>query len=143
MTMKEKYKVAFMEMAVAFSKTSEAERLKVCSLIVKNDQVISIGINGTIKGWETNICEDAEGKTQWFVKHAEIQALNKLRKSSESSVGATMFVTHSPCMGCVLDILDSGIKEVYYLHQYRDSSGIDFLRSHGVAVEQVLLGSET
>lgn len=138
-TMKGKYVDAFMRMAVEFAKTSEAERLKVCCLIVKNDQVISIGINGTIKGWHTNKCEDESGATAWYVKHAEIQALNKLRKSSESSSGATMFVTHSPCMGCVLDILDAEISKVYYLNQYRDSSGIDFLRSHGVEVEQVTL----
>lgn len=128
-----------MGMASVFAETSEAERLKVCCLIVKSNQVISIGINGTIAGWHTNCCEDSQGNTEWFVKHAEAQALNKLRKSHETSVGATMFVTHSPCMSCVLDILDAEIKEVYYLHEYRDTKGVEFLRSKGLHVEQLYL----
>lgn len=135
--LKLKYKQAFMRMALEFAKTSEAKRLKVCCLIVKNDQIISIGINGTIAGWDTNQCEDSQGATEWFVKHAEIQALNKLRKSSESSVGAFMFVTHSPCNHCMLDILDSGISEVYYHEDYRDSTAVDFLRAKGVKVEKL------
>lgn len=135
--MKEKYKKAFMKMALVFAETSEAQRLKVCCLIVKNHQIISIGINGTIAGWETNACEDEDGKTSWFVKHAEIQALNKLRKSPETSLGATMFVTHSPCMGCVLDILDSGISVVYYHTDYRDTTAVKFLRERGVMVEKL------
>lgn len=137
--MKMKYKLAYIEMAKVFAQTSEAERLKVCCLIVKNNQIISIGINGTISGWDTNKCEDERGNTEWFVKHAEAQALNKLRKSHETSVGASMFVTHSPCFSCVLDILDAEIKEVYYLEEYRDTRGIDFLRSRGVHVEKLFL----
>lgn len=137
--MKEKYKVAFMKMAKVFAETSEAERLKVCCLLVKNGQIISIGINGTISGWHTNSCEGEDGKTEWFVKHAEIQALNKLRKSHETSVGATMFITHSPCTHCMLDILDSGVSEVYYAEEYRDTSAIDFLKGHGLIVEKILI----
>lgn len=136
--MKEKYKKAFMRMALEFAKTSEAERLKVCALIVKNGQVISIGINGTIAGWDTNCCETPEGDTAWFVRHAEIAALNKLRKSHESSEGAVMFVTANPCTKCMLDILDAGIKEVYYHEQYRDTTSIEFLRGKGLVVEQLI-----
>ena len=136
--MKDKYKQAFMEMATVFAKTSEANRLKVAALIVKDEKVISLGINGTIKGWYTNFCENEKGETEWFVRHAEQAALNKLRTSHESSVGAEMFVTHSPCLRCCLDIIDSGITNLYYKEDYRDISGIELLRKHGIVVEQLI-----
>ena len=135
--MKDKYKHAFMEMATVFAQTSEANRLKVAALIVKDEKVISMGINGTIKGWYTNSCEDSNGETQWYVRHAEQAALNKLRTSHESSVGAEMFITHSPCLKCCLEIIDSGITKVYYKEEYRDNSGINLLKGRGIIVEQL------
>ena len=135
--MKEKYKQAFMEMATVFAKTSEANRLKVGALIVKDEKVISLGINGTIKGWYTNTCEDEKGETEWFVRHAEHAALNKLRTSHESSVGAEMFVTHSPCLKCCLEIIDAGITKVYYKDEYKDRTGISLLKEYGVDVEKL------
>ena len=136
--MKDKYKFSYMRMAKVFSETSEAKRLKVAALIVKDDKIISLGVNGTISGWDTNCCEDNDGNTSWFVKHAEQAALNKLRKSHESSLGADMFITHSPCLNCCLDIIDSGIKKVYFSYFYRDKSGIDLLLDNGVDVEQIV-----
>lgn len=133
--MKEKYKVAYMKMAKNFAETSEANRLKVAALIVKDEKIISLGINGTIANWHTNSCEDSDGKTSWYVKHAEQAALNKLRKSHESSVDAEMFITHSPCLNCCLDIIDSGIKKVYFNKLYRDSRGVQLLKDYGVEVE--------
>ena len=133
--MKEKYKVAYMKMAKSFAETSEATRLKVAALIVKDEKIISLGINGTISNWNTNSCEDSDGKTSWHVKHAEQAALNKLRKSHESSIGAEMFITHSPCLNCCLDIIDSGIKKVYFNKLYRDSRGVQLLKDYGVEVE--------
>lgn len=132
-----KYDIAYLKMAEVFSETSEATRLKVGCLIVRDRQIISLGINGTPTGWYTNICEDDEGNTAWFTKHAEVQALNKLRKSTENSVGADLFVTHSPCKMCCLDIIDSGIKRVIYKTEYRDTSGLNILRDHGIIVEQL------
>ena len=135
--MKDKYKQAFMCMAEIFAQTSEAQRLKVGCLIVKDDKIISQSVNGTVKGWHTNNCEDENGDTQWFTQHAEQQALNKLRRTHETSVGATMFVTHSPCKMCCLQIIDAGISTVYYRNSYRDLSGIDVLREHGIEVEKL------
>ena len=131
-----KYDIAYLKMAEAFSETSVANRLKVGCVIVRDGQPISLGINGTPAGWFTNECEDSNGDTQWFTKHAEVQALNKLRKSTESSVGADLFVTHSPCKMCCLDIIDAGIKRVIYKHDYREQSGLDILKQHGIIVEQ-------
>ena len=132
-----KYDIAYLEMAEAFSKTSVAERLKVGCVIVRDGQPISLGINGTPSGWYTNNCEDENGETSWFTKHAEVQALNKLRKSTESSVGADMYITHSPCKMCCLDIIDAGIKRIVFKESYRDTSGIEILKQHGVIVEQL------
>ena len=132
-----KYDIAYLEMAEAFSKTSVAERLKVGCVIVRDGQPISLGINGTPSGWYTNNCEDENGETSWFTKHAEVQALNKLRKSTESSVGADMYITHSPCKMCCLDIIDAGIKRIVFKESYRDTSGIEILKQHGIIVEQL------
>ena len=132
-----KYDIAYLEMAEAFSKTSVAERLKVGCVIVRDGQPISLGINGTPSGWYTNNCEDENGETSWFTKHAEVQALNKLRKSTESSVGADMYITHSPCKMCCLDIIDAGIKRIVFKESYRDTSGIEILKQHGIIVEQI------
>ena len=132
-----KYDIAYLDMAEAFSKTSVAERLKVGCVIVRDGQPISLGINGTPSGWYTNNCEDENGKTSWFTKHAEVQALNKLRKSTESSVGADMYITHSPCKMCCLDIIDAGIKRIVFKESYRDTSGIEILKQHGIIVEQL------
>lgn len=132
-----KYDIAYLEMAEAFSKTSVAERLKVGCVIIRDGQPISLGLNGTPSGWYTNNCEDENGETSWFTKHAEVQALNKLRKSTESSVGADMYITHSPCKMCCLDIIDAGIKRIVFKESYRDTSGIEILKQHGIIVEQL------
>lgn len=137
-----KYDSAYLEMAEAIAKTSVAERLKVGCVIIRDGQPISLGMNGTPSGWYTNSCEDESGNTSWFTKHAEVQALNKLRKSTESSVGADMFITHSPCKMCALDIIDAGIKRVVFQNQYRDTTGIQLLKEHGVIVEQLTVDSQ-
>lgn len=135
--MKSKYKLAIMDMAERFGQTSESTRLKVGCLIVKNDSVISMGVNGSPKGFHTNVCEDEEGNTAWYVRHAEQAALDKLVRSTESAEGATMFVSHSCCKHCALRIVDAGINKVYYRYQYRDNSGVQYLKQNGVEVEQV------
>lgn len=137
--MKKKYLDAFMKMTEVFAETSEATRLKVGACLIKNGNPIAFGINGTIPGWITNECEDSDGNTKAdVVLHAEIQALNKLRKVNESSVGATLLVTHACCLRCAHEIVDSGIEKVYYRHKYRTAEGIYYLRANGVEVEQLL-----
>lgn len=134
---KEKYKLAFMDMALRFALTSEANRLQVGCLIVRDGQIISQGVNGTPVGWNTNCCEGEDGLTYWFVKHAEVQALNKLRNSTFTAKGSVMYVSHSPCKNCALEIIDAGISKVYYHVAYRDRTGIDLLNSYGIEVEQL------
>mgnify|MGYP002507804350 CR=1 FL=1 len=135
--MKPKYLLALMDMTERFGQTSEATRLRVGASIIKNDAIISLGVNGTYPGWETNSCEDVDGKTSWFVRHAEQAALDKLVKSTESAEGATMIVSHAPCKMCSLRIKDAGIKKVYYRHEYKDNSGVEYLKNNGVQVEKI------
>lgn len=139
--MKQKYLKAFMRMTEVFAETSEATRLKVGACILKNGNPIAFGVNGTIPGWYTNVCEDEDGNTKAdVVLHAEIQALNKLRKISESSVGATLLVTHACCLRCSHEIVDAGITKVYYKHEYRCDEGLKYLINNGVEVNRFTEG---
>ncbi len=135
--MKDVYLQAYMDMALRFAETSEAQRLKVAAMLVKNGSILSIGINGTYPGWETNVCEDENGLTSWYTRHAEQACLDRMLQTNETTTGATMLVTHAPCKMCSLRIKDAGINSVYYRNSYRDSSGVDYLQSAGVRVEKI------
>lgn len=135
--MKEKYKLAFMDMAERFAQTSEAKRLRVGALLVKDDRIISLGVNGTPKGWPSEVCEGPDGQTWPHVRHAEKAALDKLRSSPESGAGSTLFCSHSPCMPCAIEIVDSGVKAVYYRHEYRSEDGLRYLQAKGVEVYKI------
>jgi dCMP deaminase len=116
---------------------SHCKRRQVGALIVKDKTIISDGYNGTPTGFE-NFCEDDEGYTKWYVLHAEANAILKLAKSNHSSVGSTLYVTLSPCRECSKLILQSGIKRVVYVTQYKDTSGLDFLSEADVEVVHIL-----
>jgi dCMP deaminase len=143
--MKQKFKHAYMQTAQTFAELSHARRLKVGAIVIKEDRIISIGYNGMPAGWN-NTCEDEflheDGsttlKTKSEVLHAETNAIAKLAKSNDSGNGATMFITHSPCIECAKLIYQSGIDHVVYMQKYRDDAGIKFLERSGVVVEQVL-----
>ncbi len=144
---KEKFKQAYMQTAQTFAELSHARRLKVGCIIVKDDRIISIGYNGMPAGWDNN-CEHEmkwpNGEIRFLetkeeVLHAESNAIAKLARSNESGDKASLFVTHSPCIECAKLIYQSGIKDVYYAHQYRNENGVDFLNKSGVVVEQLPL----
>jgi dCMP deaminase len=161
--MKQKLLDAYMKTAETFAECSTAIRLHVGAIVVKDDRIISIGYNGMPSGWD-NDCEntvfvlDEEvigtdmlslGYTQtdngnWIklktkpeVLHAETNAIAKLAKSTESGLGATMFVTHSPCLDCAKLVYQSGINTIYYRNSYRNEDGIQFLEKAGVLIEQI------
>jgi dCMP deaminase len=100
--------------------------------------IISDGYNGTPCGFE-NVCEDESGKTKPYVLHAEANAITKVAKSNQSSEGATLYVTASPCLECAKLIIQSGIRRVVYCDPYHSTDGIDLLRRIGIEVERVEL----
>ena len=149
--MNSRQQLAFMDVTERFSQLSYAQKLKVGAIVVKNDRIISIGYNGTPKGWD-NTCEEVilstietgeskviikDLKTKPEVIHAERNALDKLVCSNESGLDAVMFITHNPCFECAKSIYNSGIKTVYYRYDYRKSNGIDFLKKCGVDIVRV------
>ena len=148
-----------MKVAETFAGLSSAKRLHVGAIVVKDYRIISIGYNGMPSGWDNNCedkiyCDDGDCleqqlpkesdtwkryklKTKPEVLHAETNAIAKLAKSTESGMGATMFVTHAPCLDCAKLIYQSGISSVLYRNTYRDTSGIAFLEKSGVEITQV------
>jgi len=153
--MKPKFLNAHMKAAEVYSQLSSARRLQVGCVVVKDNTIIGIGYNGMPSGWD-NDCEqrtyneldkkyqylDEDGshyslKTRPEVLHAETNALAKIARSTNSSDGASLFVTHAPCIDCAKLIHQAGINSVYYRNTYRDTFGIDFLKKCNIEVEQI------
>ena len=138
-----KWDRAYMDTAERFASLSTAKRLKVGSIVVKNDRIISIGYNGMPSGW-SNSCEvihlDSDDgailETKPEVIHAEANAIAKLAKSPESGENSTMYITHSPCLDCAKQIYASGITTVIYQNEYRSNKGIAFLVKCGIEVKK-------
>lgn len=163
--MKQKFIELYMDFARRVAKLSYAKRLQVGAVIVKDDTVISYGYNGTPAGWD-NDCEDkvymdrgaggwldpVEIKANWPFKdkddnryklvtkpeviHAESNAISKLAKSTNSGIGADIFITHSPCTECAKLIYQSGIQRVFYRDTYKDNEGVKFLEKSGIEVKK-------
>ena len=131
----------YARMAQIWAENSYCVRRKVGALVVKNNMIISDGYNGTPTGFE-NICEDENNVSKPYVLHAEANAITKLARSSNSSDGATLYVTASPCIECAKLIIQSGIKRVIYTEQYRLTDGVDLLRRAGIEVEYLDLNAE-
>lgn len=147
MFLKDKFQKAHMRVAEVYANLSSARRLHVGCVIVKNDTIIGIGYNGMPSGWDNN-CETEtyiddfhiEMVTKPEVIHAEANALAKVTKSTNSSEGAHLFVTHAPCLDCAKQIYQAGISHVYYRHTYRSEVGLEFLRKcnvHTLQVEEI------
>lgn len=131
-----KYDLAYLRMATEWGKLSYCKRKQVGAIIVRDKMIISDGYNGTPSGFE-NCCEDEENLTKWYVLHAEANAILKVARSTQSCEGATLYITLSPCKECSKLIHQSGIKRVVYLNEYKDTSGVDFLRKAGVEAEHL------
>ena len=148
---------AHMKAAEGYAELSSARRLKVGSIIAKDNRIISIGYNGTPVGWDNN-CENEvreehqyvidEGgpwhtmetvrlETKSEVIHAEMNAIGKLAQSNESGLNATMYITHAPCFDCAKLIHIAGINKVFYRNSYRNTDGIEFLNKCNIEVEKI------
>ena len=134
--MKDKHITAYMKCAEAFAECSNATRLKVGSVFVKDNRIISCGYNGHAQHIN-DPCELPDGSTDPRLRHSERNALIGLVRSNQSAVGATMFCTHSCCVLCAIDVVDAGISALYYKHQYRDAAGLTYLINNGVLVKQI------
>ena len=135
---KTKFDRSYIEMAHVWAKNSYCDRRQVGALIVKDRMIISDGYNGTPSGFE-NICEDETGTTKAYVLHAEANAITKVAKSYNSSEGATLYVTDSPCVECAKLIIQSGIVRVVYDKKYRITDGLDLLDRANILVEELHL----
>ena len=131
-----KYDKAYLRMADEWGKLSFCERKQVGAIIVKDRMIISDGYNGTPTGFE-NFCEDDEGYTKWYVLHAEANAILKVAASTQSCMGATLYITLSPCKECSKLIHQAGIVRVVYNKGYKDDSGLRFLTKAGIDVKHI------
>ncbi|MBQ4277958.1 MAG: dCMP deaminase family protein [Bacteroidaceae bacterium] len=131
----EQLDLRYLRMARIWSENSYCKRLQVGAIVVKKQMIISDGYNGTPSGFE-NVCEEGN-VTKPYVLHAEANAITKLARSHNSSDGATLYVTASPCLECSKLIIQSGIKRVIYSDQYRLQDGIELLRRAGIEVVQL------
>lgn len=128
----------YLEMARIWAKNSYCIRRQVGALIVKDRMIISDGYNGTPEGFE-NVCEDENNKTKPYVLHAEANAITKIAKSHNSSDGATLYITTSPCHECAKLIIQSGIRRVVFCDNYHTEDGILLLKRAKIDVEFIEL----
>ena len=131
-----KFDDKYLQMAAVWAKNSYCKRRQVGALLVKDKMIISDGYNGTPSGFE-NVCEDENGVTKPYVQHAEANAISKVAKSGNSSAGATLYITASPCIECAKLIIQAGITRVVYKDEYRLLDGVELLRRAGIEVEKV------
>ena len=133
----EKFDRSYLEMAKVWAKNSYCKRRQVGAIIVKDRMIISDGYNGTPSGFE-NVCEDEHtNQTKPYVLHAEANAITKVAQSNNSSRGATLYVTASPCMECAKLIIQAGIKRVVYCDSYHSSDGLNLLKRAGIELLQL------
>jgi len=141
----DKFKSYFMKVAKLAGENSYSRRSKVGAIIVRDGRIISTGWNGQPKGFD-NCCEEevfnaetgkVELKTLPTVIHAEMNAIFWCSKTEIISDNSELYVTLSPCVNCALGIIQCGVKKVYYMDEYRDTSGLDLLKKCGIALEQI------
>ena len=137
-----RFDVSYMRMAQEWSKNSYCKRNKVGALVVKDNAIISDGFNGTPTGFD-NCCENDNNETHWHVLHAEANCIAKLAQTTQSSIGSTLYTTMSPCKECAKLILQVGIVRVVYSKEYRDTTGVNFLRKAGICVDQIEIDEQS
>ena len=133
---------SYIRMARIWAENSYCKRRQVGALVVKNKAIISDGYNGTPSGFE-NVCEDGSNVTYPYVLHAEANAITKLARSNNSSDGATLYVTASPCIECAKLIIQAGIKRVVYSEKYRLEDGLQLMREAGIQLDYIKINDNT
>jgi dCMP deaminase len=130
------FDIRYLEMARIWATNSYCKRRQVGALIVKGRMIISDGYNGTPSGFE-NECEDENNHTKPYVLHAEANAITKVAKSNNSSDGATLYITSSPCLECAKLIIQAGIIRVVFSDNYRIMDGIELLKRANIEIIQL------
>ena len=133
--------IRYLRMARIWATNSYCQRRKVGALLVKDKMIISDGDNGTPANFP-NVCETENGETYPYVLHAEANAITKVAKSNNSSEGATLYVTASPCLECAKLIIQAGIARVVYSEEYRLSDGIELLKLTPIELAYVPIPNE-
>ncbi len=125
----------WMETAALISQRSYDPRHQVGTIVVSDDntQVLAVGYNGNYSGGPNEVESTTPGESGMI--HAEINALLKLDYNNPKR--KKLYVTLSPCRMCAKAIINSGIDEVIYSEEYRDSSGLNVLKDAGINVRQV------
>ncbi len=141
MDKQEELDIRYLRMARIWAENSYCTRRQVGALLVKDKMIISDGYNGTPSGFE-NVCELDDGTTKPYVLHAEANAITKVAKSNNNSLGATLYVTASPCMECAKLIIQSGIKRVVYSEKYRLTDGLDLLKRANIETKFIEIGPQ-
>ena len=131
----------YLRMAEIWAENSYCKRRQVGAILVKDKMIISDGYNGTPSGFE-NVCEDANGITFPYVLHAEANAITKVARSNNSSEGATLYVTTSPCIECSKLIIQSGIRRIVFRELYRITDGIKLLEQAGIECVHITKDSD-
>mgnify|MGYP002622371939 CR=1 FL=1 len=142
MDKQQNFDIRYMKMARIWAENSYCTRLKVGALLVKDRMIISDGFNGTPSGFE-NKCEDSNNVSYPYVLHAEANAITKVARSGNSSDGATLYITASPCIECAKLIIQAGIRRVVFGEVYRLTDGLELLKKAGVEVVQLNVESKT
>jgi dCMP deaminase len=132
----QQFDLRYIQMARVWARNSYCKRRQVGALLVKDRMIISDGYNGTPSGFE-NECEDENGQSKPYVLHAEANAITKVAKSNNSSEGATLYITDSPCLECAKLIIQAGIKRVVYGDEYRMTDGIILLEKAGIEIVKI------
>jgi dCMP deaminase len=131
----------YLEMARVWAKNSYCIRRQVGAILVKDRMIISDGYNGTPSGFE-NVCEDESGITKPYVLHAEANAITKVARSNNSSEGATLYITTSPCIECAKLIIQAGIKRVVFCDKYRIEDGLELLKKANIEISHLDINEE-
>ena len=130
----------FMSQSLLLSTRSTCSRLAVGATMVRDRRVISGGYNGSVSGDVHCIdvgCYVVDGHCIRTV-HAEVNAIIQCAKFGVPTEGADIYVSHFPCLQCTKTIIQSGISNLYYLHEYRNSEYAKELLEHaGIKIIQV------
>ena len=137
----DKYSKMYLKIASSLAEESQDKRLKVGCVFVKDRTIIVEGINGTLRGWETNVCENKDNDTADYTVQSEMNAILKAARIGRPLDGSTLYVNIAPCVKCSKHLIGVGVKEVIFSNKFKNELGTDLLIKAGVKVTQLNLSN--